>query len=320
MNSLPKLLLFPLLLPFMACGSDRAPDTASSAGSSTPPWIVEAKPPAKPPATANVTAHLDDKGVTISVSGKAVGTGCTGDAGVTIPVQPNGAHDFAAAGRCARKLKAEPRLADEASVTVTADWSSRYQDVVELLDALRTDSSGPIFPDFYFGVPRGAVATQPSPPASSPPSTASPPTTPSPQPGSTPGPREPLPVHVSAPSASQAEGTIMIVSKTQIIIGEEEKPIVTYSSLADLAPNGLDASHKRNGPNDLYVVPVAQALQRYRETDKKLREARGVDASTSELVLVADADVPYRVLFELLYTAGQSEFGKYQLMVRTGAR
>jgi biopolymer transport protein ExbD len=320
-NPLPRTLL-PLLFAASACGSDKAapPDNASSAGSGKPPWVVEAKPPAIPTSTTSVTAHLDDKGVTMSIGGKAVGSGCAGDQGVTVPIQANGAQDFAAVGACARKLKGEPRLADETSVSVTAAWTARYQDVIGLVDALRTDAGGTIFPEFYFGVPRSALAA----PSSS--SAAQPVQPPAPRPppsDPTLAPRERLPVHVLDPSAdggAGAEGVVLIVSKTQILVAEEEKPVVTYSSLAELGENGLDAAHKRNGRNDLYIVPLGQVLQRYRETDKRLREARGVEASTSELILVADADVPYRLLMEVLYTAGQSEFGKYQLMVRSGAR
>jgi biopolymer transport protein ExbD len=307
--------LLPLLFAASACGSDKAapPDNAASAGSGKPPWVVEAKPPAIPASTTSVTAHLDDKGVTISIGGKAVGSGCAGDQGVTVPVQANGAQDFAAVGACARKLKDEPGLADETSVSVTAAWTARYQDVIGLLDALRTDPRGEIFPDFSFGVPRKSVDTPSPPPAAA---------QPSPPSATKSEPRQPLPVQLLEPSAADTpgEGVIVIVSKTQIIVGDGEKPVVTYSSLAALGENGLDSSLKRNGPNDLYIVPLGQVLQRYRETDKLIREARGVEASTSELILVADADVPYRLLMEVLYTAGQSEFGKYQLMVRSGAR
>ena len=61
-------------------------------------------------------------------------------------------------------------------------------------------------------------------------------------------------------------------------------------------------------------------LQRYRDNDRRIREATGKDASTSDAIIVADEDTPYRLLFEVLYTAGQCEFGKYHLLVRTGGK
>ena len=60
-------------------------------------------------------------------------------------------------------------------------------------------------------------------------------------------------------------------------------------------------------------------LTRYRENDKRFREAKGKDASTSDAIIVADETTPYRLLFEVLYTAGQSEFGRYHLLLRTSS-
>jgi len=37
------------------------------------------------------------------------------------------------------------------------------------------------------------------------------------------------------------------------------------------------------------------------------------------IVVIADQSTPYRLLSEVLYTAGQAEFGKYRLMVLKGA-
>ncbi len=70
----------------------------------------------------------------------------------------------------------------------------------------------------------------------------------------------------------------------------------------------------------MYIVPLANALAHARETDKAIRQAKGLDASSSEAVIVADATTPYRLLLEVLFTAGQSEFGKYHLMVRSGKK
>ncbi len=67
-------------------------------------------------------------------------------------------------------------------------------------------------------------------------------------------------------------------------------------------------------------MPLANTLANARDTDKKIRAAKGLDTSSSEAVIVADATTPYRLLIEVLFTAGQSEFGKYHLMVRSGKK
>lgn len=130
-----------------------------------------------------------------------------------------------------------------------------------------------------------------------------------------------LQIPISTMSAEPAEeGVIVRISKTQISVGDDDKPVVEYSDRAQLAQTGLDARYKRSGPNDLYIQPLASVLTRYRERDRMIREAKGMSSATSEAIIVADETTPYRLLFEVLYTLGQSEFGKFHLMVRTGAK
>lgn len=128
-----------------------------------------------------------------------------------------------------------------------------------------------------------------------------------------------LPTSVMTSEPSE-EGVVVIVSKTQILVGEDPNPIVLLPSRESLAQSGVDAKYKRSGPNDLYIVPLANALAHARDTDKAIRAAKGLDPATSEAIIVADGTTPYRLLIEVLFTLGQSEFGKYHLMVLSGKR
>jgi len=128
-----------------------------------------------------------------------------------------------------------------------------------------------------------------------------------------------LPVSVMTSEPSQ-EGVIVTISKSQLLVGDDPNPIAQLSSRDQLAQTGLDARYKRTGPNDLFLVPLAKVLGDYRERDKLIRAAKGLDASTSEAIVVADKTTPYRVLIEVLFTLGASEFGKYHLMVVTGKK
>ncbi|MFO0555449.1 MAG: biopolymer transporter ExbD [Polyangiaceae bacterium] len=126
-----------------------------------------------------------------------------------------------------------------------------------------------------------------------------------------------LPVSIMTASPGE-EGVIIRISKTQITVGEESDPIVEYTDTKQLGQTGLDARYKRSGPNDLYIQPLALVLQKYRENDKKILESLGKDASTSDAIIIADESTPYRLLMEILYTAGQCEFGRYHLLMRMG--
>ena len=109
------------------------------------------------------------------------------------------------------------------------------------------------------------------------------------------------------------EGVVLTVSKTQILVGDDR--VLTLPSRESVAQTGVGARNKRSGPNDLYIVPLGNALQAARRTDKVIRTAKGLDPTSSEAIIIADGQTPYRLLIEVLYTLGQSEFGKYHLMV-----
>jgi biopolymer transport protein ExbD len=114
-------------------------------------------------------------------------------------------------------------------------------------------------------------------------------------------------------SQPSMEGVVVTVSKSQILVGDDK--ILGLPSRQSLAQSGVSAQYKRSGPNDLYIVPLGNALQSARKTDKLVRQAKGLDASTSEAIIIADNTTPYRLFIEVLFTLGQNEFGKYHLMV-----
>ena len=114
-------------------------------------------------------------------------------------------------------------------------------------------------------------------------------------------------------SAPAQDGVRITISKSQILVGDSQ--ILKLPGHKSLVQTGVGARHKRSGPNDLYIVPLGNALQSARKTDKVLREAKGQDATFSEGIIIADKTTPYRLLSEVLFTLGQNEFGKYHLMV-----
>lgn len=115
------------------------------------------------------------------------------------------------------------------------------------------------------------------------------------------------------------EGVAIFVTKTQILVGDSNDPVVVLPERSQLASTGLDARYKRDGINSLYITPLANALQVVREQDKAIQGAKGGDTTTSAAVLIVDKDTPFRLLVEVLYTLGMSEFGKQHLMVLSGS-
>ena len=109
------------------------------------------------------------------------------------------------------------------------------------------------------------------------------------------------------------EGVTVTISKSQILVGDQK--ILSLPGRESQAVTGVGAEHKRGGPNDLYIVPLGNVMMAARRTDAALRKAKGLDPSTSEAIIIADRGTPYRLFIEVLFTLGQSEFGKYHLMV-----
>ena len=112
------------------------------------------------------------------------------------------------------------------------------------------------------------------------------------------------------------DGVVVTVSKSQIMVGD--KKVLELPGRESLAQTWVGANEKRSGPNDVYIVKLGNALQSARKLDRKVREAKGLDPATSEAIIVADGSTPYRLLIEVLFTLGQTEFGKYHLMVMQG--
>jgi biopolymer transport protein ExbD len=121
-----------------------------------------------------------------------------------------------------------------------------------------------------------------------------------------------LPASIMKTAPAQ-EGVLVTISKTQILVGDDK--ILTLPGRESLAQAGVDARFKRSGPNDLFIVPLGNALMAARRTDIAVRRAKGLDPSSSEAIVIADKGTPYRLLMEVLFTLGQSEYGKYHLMV-----
>jgi len=122
-----------------------------------------------------------------------------------------------------------------------------------------------------------------------------------------------MPQSILTTEASQ-EGVPVLISKSKIVVDDEAVVDVPSD-----ATHGVEGKYKRGGPNDLYIVKLGQALQSWRERDKRLRAATGKEPSGSEAIIIADAMTPYRLLVEVLFTLGQSEFSKFHLMVLQGA-
>ncbi len=126
---------------------------------------------------------------------------------------------------------------------------------------------------------------------------------------------------VQASAASMTEGLVLPSSSS-----EKTRPIavnITVSQTAILiegdavAPvrsGAVDPSAKRDGANGYYITPVVDILTKHANRLKKLLSLGGSPFDGTAMIMV-DKGTPYRLLTEILYSAGQAEFKNYHLVV-----
>ena len=126
---------------------------------------------------------------------------------------------------------------------------------------------------------------------------------------------------VQASAASMSEGLQLPMSST-----EKTRPIavnVTITSsailvegdaVAQVRAGAVDPSVKKDGANGYYITPVVDTLTKHANRLKKL-QALGSSPFDGTAMVMVDKNVPYRLLTEVLYSAGEAEFKNYHLVV-----
>ena len=105
-----------------------------------------------------------------------------------------------------------------------------------------------------------------------------------------------LPTSVLTTEPAQ-EGIKVTVSKTQITVGDTV--VVELPSREEMVQSGAGARYKQGGRNDLYLVPLGNALSEARSVDKAVRQALGENTNVAEAVIIADETTPWRLLVEV---------------------
>lgn len=103
----------------------------------------------------SLTALITGQGVALKTAGGPVAPGCGGiGPGITVP-SAGGGYDLVGLGACARRIKgARPAYASETQVTVSASPDVPYDVVIGVMDALRSDEHGELFPEARLAVVR----------------------------------------------------------------------------------------------------------------------------------------------------------------------
>lgn len=119
----------------------------------------------------------------------------------------------------------------------------------------------------------------------------------------------PTSTHKATPVEATAR---VLISDHYLLIDGDTYPIARFEGLAALARAGLDQRHKRSGSDDLIISSLAHGLSWTR--------AQSEHPDKAVLVLLADRATPYRVLYEILYTAHDSDYAELSIAVRAQSK
>ncbi|MBN2803157.1 MAG: biopolymer transporter ExbD [Deltaproteobacteria bacterium] len=108
------------------------------------------------------------------------------------------------------------------------------------------------------------------------------------------------------------EDAIVIAVSTKAIMVQDNK-------VADLRNGAVDESLKRDGMDGLLINPLLDSLKE-RVQHLKMLAARTNRPFEGMALVVADSKTNYRLITEVLYTAGQAEFVKFKFVAAEGAK
>jgi biopolymer transport protein ExbD len=114
----------------------------------------------------------------------------------------------------------------------------------------------------------------------------------------------------SGAEAPLIDATVIGVSKRSIQVNDKK--------VADLRNGAVDESMKRDGQEGLMINPLYDELKEV-VTHLKMIAARSAQQQFKAIALVVcDKDTSYRLVTEILYTAGQAQFEKFKFVAAEG--
>lgn len=104
--------------------------------------------------------------------------------------------------------------------------------------------------------------------------------------------------------------TIIAITRNAILV--DEKKVV------DLQDGNVDPSAKRDGANGFFITPLYEALNEAAQNQKRIAARNPAVQFEGLAMILADRLTNFRLLTEVLYTAGQAEFNQFKFAIVQG--
>ncbi len=108
-------------------------------------------------------------------------------------------------------------------------------------------------------------------------------------------------------TSTEARGALNVQVTANWILVEGQKVV-------PIKRGKVDPADKRDGETGFSITKLYEEMKKQSEREKKRASITG-DKFSGELTLMAHYNTPYRLILEVLYTAGEAEYGKYRLLV-----
>ena len=101
--------------------------------------------------------------------------------------------------------------------------------------------------------------------------------------------------------------TALAITQNHILV--EDKPVV------QIKQGKVSSRAKRDGEDGFVITPLFDALKTAADHQKRISRGNEAVKFKGRLLVIGDENVPYRLLSEILYTAGQAEYGEFEFAV-----
>lgn len=108
-----------------------------------------------------------------------------------------------------------------------------------------------------------------------------------------------------------AATVVVTVSKSAVIV--DNNPVLVVKD------GKIEASQKRGGEDGYFIIPLNKVLVDAAEKKRRLASVNTSVKFDGICTIVMDRDTPYRLLTEILYTAGQAEFANFKFAAVSSA-
>lgn len=113
-----------------------------------------------------------------------------------------------------------------------------------------------------------------------------------------------LDIPKSSSLLSPAATVVVTVSKSAIVV--DNQPVLVIKD------GKVEASQKRGGEDGYFIIPLNKVLVDAAEKKRRLATVNSSLKNDGLCTIVMDKETPYRLLTEIMYTAGQAEFSNYK--------